>query len=56
MNSLSKSKNEIRGLSLRPKDPLVAIEIEVEIGNGSTANYWASPEPMIIREVKISPQ
>jgi hypothetical protein len=28
----------------------------LKIGNGSTADFLASPEPMIIREAKISPQ
>ncbi len=38
---------------VKAKFPLVAIRIEVENREMSTADYRASPEPTIIREAKI---
>jgi hypothetical protein len=40
---------------VKAKFPVLLFKIELKIGNGSTADYRASPELMIIREAMISP-
>ena len=48
--------NWVAASRVKAQVTMVAIKIELRIGNGSTADYRGSPEPMIIREAKISPQ
>ena len=50
-----KVKSKVAASRVKAKFPVVAIRSKLRIGNGSTADYRASPEPMIIREAKISP-